>query len=97
MFLLDNCPIHKTALAVDILNRLNIPTIFSAPASYKAIPVEELFGAIKLKDFNKIRDLMPAEVGQPHFKKLTNKQAMMVKVSDYLFSLEPRKVTKIFG
>ena len=59
MLLLDNCPSHKTSLTMNTLERLNMPVLFSAPASFKAIPVEGMFGAIKGIDFSKIADPDP--------------------------------------
>ena len=51
VFLLDNCSIHKTQLARKILANLGYPVIYSAPASFIAIPVEGIFGVLKAVDF----------------------------------------------
>lgn len=47
VLVLDNCSSHKTALARLVLARLGFPVLFSAPASYRVLPVELLFGAVK--------------------------------------------------
>ena len=54
IILLDNCPSHKTQMMMKKLDQLDAPIIFSAPASFKAIPIEGIFGAIKATDFSKI-------------------------------------------
>ncbi len=50
---MDNCPSHKTQDTLYLLSVLKIPTIFTAPASYLAVPIEGLFAAIKQKDFER--------------------------------------------
>ena len=73
LLLLDNCPSHKTALTMKTLEQLDVPVIFSGPASFKAIPVEGMFGAIKAIDFAKIADPDPRLVSNKHIKKFTQK------------------------
>jgi len=51
--LLDNMSSHKTPTTLRVFQELRMPYIFSAPASYKAIPVESVFKYLKLTDFRK--------------------------------------------
>lgn len=51
VLLLDNCPSHKTPIVRKIIAGLRVPVLFSAPASYKSIPVELFFAALKGQDF----------------------------------------------
>ena len=93
MILIDNCPSHKTSMTLKTLAKLDVPVLFSAPASFKAIPVEGVFGAIKAVDFSKIPDSDPAPVSTERVKKMTLKQKLMMKVSNYLFTLTPDMLT----
>jgi hypothetical protein len=54
ILLLDNCPSHKTALFRRIIHVLKVPVIFSAAASYFAIPVEKVFASLKIRDYTNI-------------------------------------------
>lgn len=47
VLVLDNCSSHKTQLVRDVLQRAGFPTLFTAPASYLACPVEEIFSLMK--------------------------------------------------
>ncbi len=51
IFLMDNCPSHKTPMVRQIIRKLQIPVLFSAPASFKTAIIELIFGALKGKDF----------------------------------------------
>ena len=51
---LDNCASHKTMIVRTVIANLRIPTIFSVPASFIAAPVERVFTAIKMKDYQTI-------------------------------------------
>ena len=96
VLLLDNCPSHKTAMVREVLQKLQVPTIYSAPASFLAIPVEGLFGAIKAKNFLNEPDPDVETLRSLGVKKLTNKQRLIIKISNYLFEVAQPKVTRIF-
>ena len=51
MLLLDNCANNKTSKVLSLINSIEIPTLYSAPASYSAVPIERFFGAIKSKNY----------------------------------------------
>ena len=87
VLLLDNCASHKTRDSLAVLEALEIPVIFSAPASFLAIPIEGVFAALKAVDFSKVKDPEPSILKKRRISKLTKKQILMSKVSQYLFSL----------
>ena len=47
--LMDNAKSHKSELSRSVINYLRIPTIFSAPGSMTCLPVEKVFGLLKLQ------------------------------------------------
>ena len=77
--LLDNCPSHKTQDTLKLLESLRIPTVFSAPASYIAIPVGQLFGQLKSLDLKSKPDPNPDDFEDETIKKFTNKQKVMLQ------------------
>ncbi len=87
MLLLDNFSSHKTQLVRDCISSLKIPTLFSAPASFLAIPVEGVFCNIKALDFSDLPDPEPQVFGGKLIKKYTHKQKMILKVSTHLLNL----------
>ena len=72
LLLLDNSSTHKTNLVKSTLNLLNVPTMFTAPASYLAAPVECLFGAMKRVDFEKVEEPDPSRLHQYRIRRLTH-------------------------
>lgn len=52
MLLFENSPIHTSALTMRLLNYLRVPTVFSAPASFKCLPGEPVFGVLKKKTYD---------------------------------------------
>ena len=61
---MDNCPIHHGKRAKAYFAQKNIPVQYTAPASFRAIPVEMTFAEVK-KNFAK---LMEEEVELKEFK-----------------------------
>jgi hypothetical protein len=59
VFLLDNMSSHKTLQTRRVFEALEIPYMFSAPASFIAMPVESVFKFIKMNDFREKR--LPAD------------------------------------
>ena len=96
VFLLDNCSIHKTHLAREILKNLGYPVIFSAPASFLAIPIEGMFGALKAVDFASIPDPEASILEDLDIRHVTKKQALMIKIANYLFKFKKEKVLSLF-
>ena len=87
MLLLDNCSTHKTELVFDLLNTLRVPKMYSAPASYLAIPVERLFGSIEINDFEMQEDPSSLKKVLPNAKRYTHVQIIMAKIAEYLFKV----------
>ena len=97
VFLLDNCSIHKTQLARKVLTSLKYHVIYSAPASFLAIPIEGIFGALKAVDFDAIQDPDPSLLKSANISKPSKKQIMMMKIARYLFAFEKNKISKLFS
>jgi hypothetical protein len=94
--LLDNMSSHKTSQTLALFEKLRMPYMFSAPASYKSIPVESVFMHLKLTDF-RIRTL-PTNVlikGMRH-DQLTKKQNLLAQMSDYLLNISDERMKQIF-
>lgn len=81
MLLLDNCASHKTKKTIETLARLQFPVIFTAPASFLAVPIEGIFGPIKLVDFTKIPNPELSVIPSKKIKKFTHKQNTMIKIA----------------
>ncbi len=88
ILVLDNCPSHKTSATLKLLEQLRFPTVFSAPASYAAIPVEELFGKIKCLNLDSKPEPDISSLGNPKISKLTLTQTAMLKISNYINQLQ---------
>ena len=50
--LMDNAKSHKSETSKRVINHLRMPTVFTAPGSMTCLPVEKVFGIIKLKHIN---------------------------------------------
>jgi transposase len=48
VFLLDNASVHKTSFLRKLLRDEGIEVVFTAPASFLVVPVEEVFKHMKL-------------------------------------------------
>ena len=49
--LLDGAKYHTSEYSRETLQKLQIPTMFSAPYSYSSAPIEHLFGNFKIGEF----------------------------------------------
>lgn len=47
VLVLDNCSCHKTPMVRQVLRNIGFKVLYTAPASYLAMPVELVFGRIK--------------------------------------------------
>ena len=92
MLLLDGCPSHKTPLMRKVYANAGYNVIISAPASYLSIPVERLFGLLKKQDFDECATPNLPVVNSRRIKHLTNKQKVMIKVTQYLRSLSTKQI-----
>ena len=52
---MDNMSTHKTMQTVRLFKALRMPYLFSAPASFLAIPIESVFKYLKLTDFREMQ------------------------------------------
>ena len=51
MLLMDNMSSHKTQKTLNMIEQLQLPVRFTAPASFLAVPVEGVFRCLKLEYF----------------------------------------------
>jgi hypothetical protein len=65
---MDNYSSHKIPLTIKIIKELAMPVIFSAPASFLAIPIEGVFGALKAVDFDTKPDPDPRIMKKRHLR-----------------------------
>lgn len=70
--------------------------MFSAPASYLAIPIERMFGALKAKDFDSLEPPHLLKQHLPRAKRFTHIQKILSQISDYLFNIKQSKVQTFF-
>lgn len=70
--------------------------MYSAPALYLALPIEVLFGAVKAVQLPSLSSEDSAKLKDMGIRRLTNKQAMMVSVADYLRTLSQSSIAHIF-
>lgn len=96
LLLMDNCPSQKTKLVRDVLASGGFRVMFSAPASYLALPVESIFGLIKKCDLDEVRTSTLPSVRDRRISKLTNKERAMIKISKLIRELAPEMIMKCF-
>ena len=87
IFLLDNMSSHKTQRTKRLFEALEVPYMFTAPASFMATPVESLFKYLKLTDLRKMRLRQHVRVQGVTHDQLTRNQYLLAQVSDYLLSI----------
>ena len=51
LLLMDNMSSHKTQKTLNMIEQLQLPVRFTAPASFLAVPVEGVFRCLKLEYF----------------------------------------------
>ena len=56
VIVIDNCPAHASAVTAKMLSHMEVPVMFSAPASYAALPVEGVFKIVKARDLDAMPD-----------------------------------------
>jgi hypothetical protein len=70
-----------------LIDRLQVPTLYSAPASYLVAPIERLFGALKQKNFD-LEEAPPSlKEALPRASRFTKTQILMALISEYMFNI----------
>ena len=87
IILLDNMRSHKTQITKRLFEALEVPYMFTAPASFMATPVESVFKYLKLTDFREMRLLQHVRVRGVKHDQLTPNQYLLAQVSDYLLCI----------
>ena len=75
---------------------LKVPHLFTAPASFLALPVESMFKFIKLTDFRERTLSDRLKVTGRSETHLTHKEHLLAQISDFLSSMSPTSITKIY-
>ena len=96
VILLDNMASHKTKNSIKVLENIRAPYLFSAPASYKAMPIESVFKYLKLTDFRQTPMHDALIVKDRTQEQLTHKERHLSRVSHFLLSMSDNKIKKIF-
>ena len=94
---LDNCPAHASEISMRVLTFLRVPLMFTAPASYAALPVEGIFAGLKALDLEQIEDPSDDILKELNMKKVNLQQKVIFKVAGYLNGLHLHKVERIFA
>jgi hypothetical protein len=87
---------HKTAQTLALFENLRMPYMFSAPASYKCIPVESVFMHLKLTDFRSRALANRVKVKDVALDKLSKKQTLLTQMADYLLRISDERMKGIF-
>ena len=70
-----------------LFEALGVPTVYSAPASFLALPVESVFKYLKLTDFRERRLPINLVIMNKQHDDLTHKQYLLAQVASYLISI----------
>lgn len=81
VLVLDNCACHKTQLVRDVLKKAGFPTLFTAPASYLACSVEQIFSLIKKIKLDHGSTPIVPDAQSRNITRLTNKQRVQLKIA----------------
>lgn len=81
VLVLDNCACHKTQLVRDVLKKAGFPTLFTAPASYLAYPVEQIFSLIKKIKLDDATTPIVPDARSRNITRLTNKKRVQLKIA----------------
>ena len=73
---------HKTKQTLDLFERLRMPYIFYAPASYKAVPMKSVLMNLKLTDFRQRHFSLSFKSKEMMHNKLSKKQLLISQVAD---------------
>jgi hypothetical protein len=87
---------HKTQQTLNLFQRLGMPYLFSAPASYKAVPVESVFMYLKLTDFRHRQLSQTLTIKDITHDKLSKKQLLISQVADFILNISDTKMKDIF-
>ena len=96
LLLLDNMAGHTTDETKAVLNDYNVKHLFSAPASFLAIPIEQVFFDLKITDF--MERGLPANIritthlGKPPSKR----EVLLAQVATHFFNLKITQIHKFF-
>ena len=91
---LDNCAAHTSAISTRVLAHLQVPLLFTAPASYAALPVEGIFAMLKAVDLDDIADPSAEMLASFGVKRATSKSLIMFKVAVYLNRISNLQISR---
>jgi hypothetical protein len=79
-----------------LFEALGIPTVYSAPASFHALPVESVFKYLKLTDFRERHLPINLFIKNMQHDELTKKQYLLAQVASYITSISNLKMKTIY-
>lgn len=96
ILVLDNCSSHKTKLVREVLKKSGFTTLFTAPASYIACPVEQVFSLIKKIKLDTVSTPLVPDAQSRNITRLTNKQRVQLKIAQYLRGVGKETIQRVF-
>ena len=96
VILIDNCPAHSSAITAKMLSHMGVPIMFSAPASYAALPVEGVFKIVKARDLDAMPDPSVEELREGHVERVTFMHRVMYKLAINLMAMPDSRIVRQF-
>ena len=98
VLLMDNSTIHTSKVVERLLAALQIPTIFSGPASYRSLPVEYVFGHLKKTESEgrKTEDEF-ATIAAKHGSQLTLREKDCLWILSRLNKISKNQIRRMFS
>jgi hypothetical protein len=87
---------HKTSQTIALFENLRMPYMFSAPASYKCIPVESVFMHLKLTDFRSRAFANRVFVKNVAHDNLSKEQTLLAQMAVFLLRISDQRMKDIF-
>ena len=84
VIVLDNCAAHTSVISARVLAHLRVPLLYTAPASYAALPVEGIFAMLKAVDLDAIADPPAEMLASFGVTRATGKNLIMYKLAVHL-------------
>ena len=94
---MDNMASHKTKRTLSIIQQMMAPVLFTAPASFIAVPIEGIFEIIKSFEFCERSLREPTLVREIPADKFTKKQYLLAQLSEHLLNLEKETFMNVFS
>jgi hypothetical protein len=87
---------RKSMQSRRLFESLRMPYLFTAPASFLAVPIESVFKYLKMTDFRERRLPEHVQVCNGRHEDLTKKQYLLAQVADYLINIAHSTMLSIY-